>query len=413
MVSLGNVSLCHFWTIWTKLNLRTSSWTTYVNLMRPLQLVLWSKVQGVANLQFSLGTGVLFRVATLDIQEKIEEFRMFETSRFGLGQTREAHQNWEGGGQLEEGCVSADRDGTILPRGNFLLRLQRRWRPRETVETAAKGPPEQPVKQKRWLRLPRLADRQTLEEEALDVKFIKHNAFKRERVRNSPCFASLSSARMTGSTVRTSRSAYYCVLLSVNVCGTNQRWASRWKGQSHRHEGNPLPQQRLVPEMVEQLVEVPKGRYQDWIQQRTAKKIVAPPRSGLQEDLRTERGYRSYRDLKPRPDFGCVHWSSSSMKRGMSLIHGCVRGSMNREGKVRRTRILDFCSCLRPWLEGVVFPLLQRCASIFSSHKRSSVGEVSWSIRSHVVCVKKKKTGTLEQRPGQLPPRTLPAARVA
>ena len=40
-----------------------------------------------------------------------------------------------------------------------------------------------------------------------------------------------------------------------------------------------------------------------------------------------------------------------------------------------------------PWLEGVVSPLLQRCASIFSSHRRSSTGKVSLSIRSHVAFV--------------------------
>ena len=32
------------------------------------------------------------------------------------------------------------------------------------------------------------------------------------------------------------------------------------------------------------------------------------------------------------------------------------------------------------------FSLLQRCASIFSSHRCSSTGEVSSSIRSHVAC---------------------------
>ena len=30
-----------------------------------------------------------------------------------------------------------------------------------------------------------------------------------------------------------------------------------------------------------------------------------------------------------------------------------------------------------PWPEGVVSPLLQRCASVFSSHRRTSTGEVS------------------------------------
>ena len=41
-----------------------------------------------------------------------------------------------------------------------------------------------------------------------------------------------------------------------------------------------------------------------------------------------------------------------------------------------------------PWLEGVVSPLLQRYASIFSSHRRTGTGEVSLLIRSHVACVK-------------------------
>ena len=36
-----------------------------------------------------------------------------------------------------------------------------------------------------------------------------------------------------------------------------------------------------------------------------------------------------------------------------------------------------------PWLEGVISFLLQRCASIFSSHRHFSTGEVSLSIRSH------------------------------
>ena len=47
---------------------------------------------------------------------------------------------------------------------------------------------------------------------------------------------------------------------------------------------------------------------------------------------------------------------------------------------------MGVCHSWKEW----VSPLLQRCASNFSSHRRTGTGEVSLLIRSHVACVKNK-----------------------
>ena len=76
-----------------------------------------------------------------------------------------------------------------------------------------------------------------------------------------------------------------------------------------------LPQP-LVPEMVEQLVEVPKERYQDGIQQRTAEQIVALPAPVLlcsQSGFSRESLNRARLSKLPRPQAktgSCsVQWS--------------------------------------------------------------------------------------------------------
>ena len=51
-----------------------------------------------------------------------------------------------------------------------------------------------------------------------------------------------------------------------------------------------------------------------------------------------------------------------------------------------------------PWLEAVVSPFLQLCASVFSSHRRTSTCEVSLSIRSHVACVVKHRIINKQKR---------------
>ena len=94
------------------------------------------------------------------------------------------------------------------------------------------------------------------------------------------------------------------------------RSVSQARGQQQRPLRPRFVEQSLVPEMVQQLVEVPKVTYQDGIQRRTAEHIVdrpAPVLAGakfLRGSVDMVRGYRIDLISQAKTRVCCAQWSA-------------------------------------------------------------------------------------------------------